>query len=342
MRACADCGFVFNQSFDASLLSYGVDYDNTQDCSPVFDQYLDELVRYMVTERGVHDCRIIEVGCGKGGFLRKLVSYPDANNTGVGFDPSYRGPELDLGGRIRFFAEPYERWVKEPGDAVVCRHVIEHIARPLELLAAVRKAIGDQRHSKVFFETPSVEWILSGRVFWDFFYEHCSLFTGQSLATAFELAAFKVVSSQHLFHGQYQLIEAEPASLPGLARPHKADVLRQAREYAAAEAALLGRWKVEITRRARKGKVCLWGAAAKGVTFANLIDPHCELLDAVVDLNPRKQGRFIPGSGHPIVDYRDLAKRGITDIVLMNPNYRQENTALLEAIGIPANFVELK
>jgi len=343
MSACADCGFVFNRSFDPSRLSYGAGYDNTQDCSGVFDRYLDELARYMVEERGVHHSRIIEVGCGKGGFLRKLAAYPGASNSGIGYDPSYVGPESDLDGRVHFVAQAYdERWADTPGDVVVCRHVIEHIARPLELLAAVRKALQKKPRARVFFETPCVEWILAGRVFWDFFYEHCSLFTKRSLATAFEQSGFRVLSSRHLFNGQYQLIEASPSGSLIPAGPHQDDVLRQAREYAAAESALLKKWGMEISHRAGQGRVCLWGAGAKGATFANLIDPDCKLLDSVVDLNPRKQAHFIPGSGHAIVGHRDLAVRGVTDIVLMNPNYRQENEALLRASGIQANFVDLK
>ena len=97
----------------------------------------------------------------------------------------------------------------------------------------------------------------------------------------------------------------------------------------------------EIKRLARAGRVALWGAGAKGSTFANLIDPDRALIDCVVDLNPGKQGRFIPGSGHPIVDYRELASRNVTDAVLMNPNYRAENLKLLQAAQINARLIEL-
>ena len=70
---CEECGFVFNQAFEPSSMRYGVDYDNTQTCSPVFNTYVDELVDRLVSENGVRDCRVIEVGCGKGSFLRKLA-----------------------------------------------------------------------------------------------------------------------------------------------------------------------------------------------------------------------------------------------------------------------------
>ena len=90
------------------------------------------------------------------------------------------------------------------------------------------------------------------------------------------------------------------------------------------------------------GKVAIWGAGAKGVTFANLLDPHSKLIDCIVDLNPNKQGGFVPGTGHPIVSYQDLPKRNVATAILMNPNYREENQTLLRNAGIKLNLIDQK
>ncbi len=99
-------------------------------------------------------------------------------------------------------------------------------------------------------------------------------------------------------------------------------ILSLAREYAQSEKELIRTWIDKITHLASQGKVALWGAGAKGTTFANLIDPNQKFIDCIVDLNPNKQGNFVPGTGHPIVDYRELASRSITDAILMNPKGR--------------------
>src|SRR5262249_62391260 len=57
--------------------------------------------------------------------------------------------------------------------------------------------------AKVFFETPCVDWILDNLVVWDFFYEHCSLFTRQALGRALARAGFAVGRIAHAFGGQY-------------------------------------------------------------------------------------------------------------------------------------------
>ena len=75
------------------------------------------------------------------------------------------------------------------------------------------------------------------------------------------------------------------------------------------------------------------------MTFANLIDPARALVDCVVDLNPQKQGAFVAGTGHPIVDYRALGSRGVTTAIVMNPNYLDENRRLLREAGLAVELI---
>ncbi|MGE4125615.1 MAG: class I SAM-dependent methyltransferase [Pusillimonas sp.] len=337
---CEACGFVFNQAFDLSRLSYGEDYDNTQSCSAYFDAYLDGLVQDMVERKGVRNCTIVEVGCGKGHFLKKLVNYPGANNRGFGFDPSYVGPLSELDGRLQFRTCYYDHSCTDiAADVVVCRHVIEHVPEPLEILRSVRSALASSPEARVFFETPCVEWILRHRVIWDFFYEHCSLFTAESLGLAFRRTGFAVKSVEHIFGRQYLWLEAKVGDVDENLLAFGETVLL-AMVYAADEQKLREAWLSRLHALEQNGKVALWGAGAKGATFANLIDPDCTLIDCVVDLNPNKQGRFIPGTGHPIVAPVDLPGRGVRVAVLMNPNYRQENVRLLADAGIELNLID--
>lgn len=337
---CEACGFIFNQTFDLSRLRYGENYDNTQSCSAYFDAYLDGLVHDMVERLGVRNCTIAEVGCGKGHFLKKLVNYPGANNTGYGFDPSYVGPLTDLDGRVQFRTCYYDRSCADiAADVVVCRHVIEHVPAPLEILRSVRAALGPSPKARVFFETPCIEWILRHRVIWDFFYEHCSLFTAESLALAFRHAGFAVECVEHIFGGQYLWLEAHVARVDE-ALPTAGEAVRLAIAYGTDEKKLRQAWLERLRDLSQNGKVALWGAGAKGATFSNLIDPHCILIDCVVDLNPNKQGCFIPGTGHPIVSPAELPSRGVHNAVLMNPNYRAENLQLLADTGIKLTLID--
>ena len=68
----------------------------------------------------------------------------------------------------------------------------------------------------------------------------------------------------------------------------------------------------------------IWGAGAKGSSFVNLMDPHCSRISYVVDVNPKKQGRYIAKTGHKIVPPESLNDFGGGDILVMNENYYEE------------------
>lgn len=335
LAVCEECGFIFNQDFDGSKLSYGKEYDNTQTYSPSFESYISELSHSLIYDKNVQNCSVVEVGCGKGSFLRKLVKSQEWGNTGYGFDPSYVGEEIVLDGRLKFEKRYYDsECASIHADVVVCRHVIEHVPDPLNLLFSVRQALVHSPQARVFFETPCVEWILRNQVIWDFFYEHCSYFTAESLATAFEVSGFQVESVDHIFEGQYLWLEATiPVVKPAVTKK-PAFISTLAKQFATSERELINKWKIKMQELANQGKVALWGAGAKGVTFANLIDPDRKWIDCIIDLNPNKQGKYIPGAAHPIVSYQDIAVRGITTAILMNPNYYQENLVLLKASNL--------
>jgi hypothetical protein len=339
LEACSDCGFVFNSAFDPALLEYGQEYDATQLSSPVFQEYVAGLVRHLIDERHVRNANIIEVGCGRGAFLRALVADPITGNRGVGFDPSYVGPDTEFDGKLRFerrFYDGASTWMQ--GDVVYSRHVIEHIVEPLGFLTSLVSGLRDE-HSRVFLETPSVEWIFEHTVVWDLFYEHCSLFSPNSLTTACERVGLEVTSVRHVFGDQYIWLETE-RNRNGTVSP-KRGIATLAQEFAANQAKQLEHWRSLLAQLAHEHVVGVWGAGAKGSTFVNLVDAGRDQVRCLIDMNPTKQGGYVPGTGHPIVAPSELAGRGITCAILLNPNYRDEVQRLLDTVSPSTQLIDL-
>lgn len=75
----------------------------------------------------------------------------------------------------------------------------------------------------------------------------------------------------------------------------------------------------------KEGKVvCAYGAAAKGNTLLNFAQIGPELIEFVVDRNPMKQGKYLPGSHIPIRDEEQLRVRKPDYIVVLPWNLREE------------------
>ena len=78
--------------------------------------------------------------------------------------------------------------------------------------------------------------------------------------------------------------------------------------------------------------VAAYGAAAKGNTLMNYAGVRPDHVAFVVDRNPAKQGRFMPGSRIPIVGEERLREARPDDIVLLPWNLRAELVAQLDYV----------
>lgn len=87
-------------------------------------------------------------------------------------------------------------------------------------------------------------------------------------------------------------------------------------------------------------KVAAYGAAAKGNTFLNYAGIKSDLISYVVDRNPAKQGKWMPGSRIPIVD-ESVLKQDQPDVIVILPwNIKSEVlTQLSYAKAWGARFV---
>jgi len=176
-------------------------------------------------------------------------------------------------------------------------------------------------------------------VIYDFFYEHCSYFTKKSLTTAFEMAGFDVDEVKTIFEGQYLWLNAKIARKQNEIKQDPGLTPILAKKFSRKEKKVREKWNNEIHNLSHKGRIAIWGAGAKGATFCNLLDPNNKLIDCVIDLNLNKQGKFIPGTGHRIINYKEIPSKKIKTVILMNPNYFSEIKELLKKSNIEINLV---
>ena len=81
--------------------------------------------------------------------------------------------------------------------------------------------------------------------------------------------------------------------------------------FATRFASTLAAWNAWLDLARRENvHLALWGGGAKAITFLNLLDPESKrAIKQVVDINPRKAGAFIAGTGHPILRFERESRR---------------------------------
>ena len=317
---CGACGLVFNAAFDASAVPYDRAYENQQDFSATFDRHATDVALWIAGKIRGRSPHVLEIGCGKGVFLRRLVGI--TRGRGTGYDTSYEKtretfPNISI---RREYLRPQR--VNEAADAIVVRHVVEHIGPIGSFLADLAEIARRSGGPPVFVETPRLEWIVRTRSAWDIFYEHCNYFTEASLESLCRKAGFYVRARRRVFGGQYQLLELRLSSAPKrrYAGPDGTRISMHALRRLGPSA--WRRQAAQIDRLRRGGPWVLWGAGAKGVCIANRLP--VELPAKVIDINPAKQGSFVPGAAVPVVAPSARALSGVKLVVIANPSYRFE------------------
>jgi hypothetical protein len=155
---------------------------------------------------------------------------------------------------------------------------------------------------------------------WDLIYEHVSYFTVNSLSYLAESEGFRVIDSGVTYGEQYLWLVGESDNTPA-PQPDRVPAAEMPKAHLRET---LENWQKAVGAWSSAGsRVALWGAGAKGITFANLLDPSNELF-SIYDINPKKWNRYIPCSGHRIEAPERLSSFRPDVVVAMNPLYVNE------------------
>nr|WP_288257202.1 class I SAM-dependent methyltransferase [uncultured Pseudomonas sp.] len=295
-------GLIFNDAFDADKLSYDSDYQNEQAHSSQFQQHLADVEA--IISRHFKGQNLIEVGCGKGYFLEMLKGVGYAI---IGIDPAYEGDNPSV---IKAAFSPE---LGLSADALVLRHVLEHIKDPINFLASIAEA---NKGGLIYIEVPCFDWIIEHRAWFDVFYEHVNYFRLDDLHRFFGT----VLESGHVFGGQYLYMVADLSTLRVM--PEKpGSLINIPSEFSGSL-----RRAVKIILDAPLQGSAIWGASSKGVIYSLFLQRAGVTVDQVVDINPSKQGRYLPLSGVRVSSPEE-AMAVLPDganLFVMNSNYLEE------------------
>lgn len=335
---CRVCGFITNLRFDPSSQQLDSDYEATQAFSATFNTFARSLAEQWIARYGLGPrTTALEIGCGGGEFVELLSEL--AGCSAIGIDPIV-DPARSRD-NVRFIRGKFDETLTGLWpDFICCRHTLEHVPDVNRFVATIRKALKDRNEVPVCFEVPDTLRVLREGAFWDVYYEHCSYFTPGSMARLFRRCGFDVADLRLEFDGQYIILESLPASGDASKRtPAIENDLAATNEAIETFTRLcetkLREWREVIDRAASDGRrLALWGSGSKAVGFLTTLNIDRRMLPHVVDINPHKQGTFLPTTGQQIVAPEQLRSDQPRVVIAMNPVYRKEIRDSLDLLGL--------
>jgi hypothetical protein len=259
-----------------------------------------------------HDTLVIEPGSNDGYLLQHFVA---AGVRSIGIEPAENVATVARERGIETISEFLDeelagRIVAEHGlaDLVIANNVLGHVRDLHTFVAGLRVLAGNR--GEIVVEVPYLCELINRLEFDTIYHEHVSYFTVTSLTRLFEPHSLAIARVDRMpVHGGSLRLRIASAREPdasvgrmldeeqawGVGRPE-----RFAR-FADGVASLRVELRELISGMASSGaSVAGYGAAAKGVLLANACGLDARLVQFVVDRNPHKQGKLLPGVRIPV------------------------------------------
>lgn len=285
------------------------------------------------------DSFVVEVASNDGYLLQHCV------NRGIpclGIEPAGNvaeaAVERGVPTEVFFLGEETGRKVAEThgaADLVVANNVFGHVPDIVDFSKGMRELLSDDGY--VVIEIPHLMRLIEDREFDTIYHEHYQYLTLLTTQRVLATAGLAVVDVEELpTHGGS--LRTWSAPVERQVEPSAAVAAVLAKEEAAGLHTLEGYdgfarevMKVRtdlmefLFRCAREGKtVAGYGAPGKGNTLLNHCGIRSDLISFVVDRNPVKHGKFLPGTHIPIHPVEKLAEVKPDFVVIMPWNLRQE------------------
>jgi 2-polyprenyl-3-methyl-5-hydroxy-6-metoxy-1,4-benzoquinol methylase len=336
---CQNCTYIFNKTYDHRKITF-LDYDFSLHYSGIYQQFNQVLINGLVGRHQLNNKKILEVACGKGHFLVALCKAGD--NSGIGIDPSYEKVDdlvYDLA-QVEFINDYYsDAYADLKVDFIACRHLIDELERPVDFLKLMKQNLKQNPQSAIYLEVPNAIKTFSTSLIWNIGYAKRSWFTPYSVTYLLQLAGYKNIRIEEFLDGDYLGIEAfpdfsgEPAQAIVLEKP-----FQQLEIFSTAYQEGIKEWQQKLdTWAANQYNIALWGAGMRGINFLSHFSA-LKNLALVIDINPLRQGKYLPKSGFQVSAPEALKEQKVEVILISNATYQKEIMAQAKALGFDGHF----
>ncbi|AFY83098.1 class I SAM-dependent methyltransferase [Oscillatoria acuminata] len=348
---CESCWLVQTEDFAQADVLFDADYAYFSGFSSSWLAHCDRYVSEMVEHFGLNpDSYVVEVAANDG----YLLQYVQGRGIPcLGIEPTAstaaaaRGKSLSI--VEEFFGTELAKKLASEGkqaDLTVANNVLAHVPNINDFVAGFALLLKPQ--GVATFEFPHLLRLIEENQFDTIYHEHfsyLSLTAVQQIFAANGLSVFDV--EEHPTHGGSLRVFAQREDL-GVhpVNDHLGKLLNKELKIGISKADYYANFQTKfnhvkndfltfLLEAKRQGKLVVgYGAAAKGNTLMNYAGIRPDLIPFVVDRNPAKQGKFMPGSRIPIVEEHYIKEVQPDFVVILPWNLKAEVMQQLEYIRI--------
>ena len=218
-------------------------------------------------------------------------------------------------------------------DLITATNVITHVEKPLEFLEACKQLLN--KGGSIGLEFYYFESIIANTAFDQIYHEHVSYFnltTFQKLLERVGLEAYhaEVVPSQG---GSLRIFISLPTqhliddSIPNLLASEGwiSEIKKRYQNFAISAIKRAELIKKVLSANVLDGKIIAgYGASAKATVLTNYLNLDRQIVKGIADLSSTKQGKYIPGSGIPVIAPENLIDLSPDIVVIFSWNIAEE------------------
>jgi SAM-dependent methyltransferase len=336
---CSECFLVQLEEFESPQQIFSDDYAYFSSYSSSWVEHARAYVEMAVERFGLGaDDRVVEIASNDGYLLQFFV---ERGVPSLGIEPAANTAEAarerGVETLVRFFGAETAREVAaaKRADLIVGNNVLAHVPDLNDFVAGIRELLAPG--GTVTMEFPHLLRLIENREWDTIYHEHFSYFSWLTVRRVFAAHRLRLYDVEEIpTHGGSLRIygchaeddRPDAAAVAELEERERSAGLDRLDTYLAFEPRVREhKWAIVdfLVEERRSGqRIAAYGAPAKGNTLLNYCGVRSDLIEFTADMNPVKQGRFLPGTHIPIFAPERIREER-PDLILILPwNIRDE------------------
>lgn len=301
LMLCRDCSLVQLSEIVPPSEMF-VDYSYLTSCSPPMVEHAKVLVDKVRAQRTLNSKSLVmEIGSNDGYLLQH---YKGVNVLGI--DPSVRAAKnaewLGVETRVEFFTASLAATLPR-ADVIHANNVLAHVPNLNDFVSGL--AIALKEDGTIIIEVPYLCDLIDKTSFDTIYHEHVYYFSVVSLGLLLKRHGLHVNDVEYLpVHGGSLRLWIGRKCHPNVSvfqKFSRESRLVRSLDYYADFADRVEKCKRDTHNMLAGRRVAGFGAAAKATIFLNACGITSSQIACVADDTPSKQGKYIPGTGIPVV-----------------------------------------